>query len=84
MNERDIKINLLPLIVDLNSTESTDHLNSLITNTASLLVQEFKRAVSETNILKLSMILDDIDPKYSQTLAACLYSNKLEAISKHF
>ena len=46
-------------------------------------MREFRRIVTDTNIMSLTLTLDELSPLYAQLLAVALYSNKLDMICKY-
>jgi hypothetical protein len=47
------------------------------------LVKSFKALVSDVNLMKLSLMLEEINETYPIILAICLYVNKLELLIKN-
>lgn len=75
-----LPINILALVDDQVNISKVD---TIFTEQESVLLKELRKIVTETNLLSISMILEDIDMRYAKLVALCLYANKLEAASTH-
>ena len=59
------------------------HCSNLLLEDESPVMREFRRIVTDTNIMSLTLTLDELSPLYAQLLAVALYSNKLDMICKY-
>ena len=71
---------MLAIIED--ASKNDERYEYMILNEKSI-IKEIRKIVTDTNLISLSVILEEIDMKYPSVVAACYYANKLELLQKH-
>lgn len=88
LQDRGIKVNEVVIVQDLPFFQEINlqegfrhHSEGLLLDSETPLMREFRRVVTDTNILSLSLHLEPVSTLYPQLLALALYANKLSLAS---
>lgn len=84
LQDRGIKINQAVIVQDIPFFQEVNlqdgfkhHSSGLLLDSETALMREFRRVVTDTNILSLSLHLEPVSTLYPQLLALALYANKV-------
>ena len=88
LQDRGIKINQVVIVQDIPFFQEVNlqegfrhHSSGLLLDGETPLMREFRRVVTDTNILSLSLHLEPVSTLYPQLLALALYANKISRAS---